>query len=149
MLRSIPLKSDPAKIQAWHARSQPMRRTKMQKREPHTKSKNGKSRRNDAPWRNEVMELRGKACRACDSREWVQCDHVWPRSQGGPSVVENGLPLCRVCHEDKTASLLKIRPEWLDDDQLDWLAEVGWVEWNEQGQPQGRGWRHFEEVGRK
>jgi 5-methylcytosine-specific restriction endonuclease McrA len=104
-----------------------------------------KKRRNDGPWRKEVMALRGERCRSCGATRSVQADHVVPRSQQGPSIVENGLPLCRKCHDDKTASRLKIQPSWLDDDQIVWLAEVGWVAWDADGQPYGRGWRHFEE----
>lgn len=71
----------------------------------------------------------------------------------GPSVVENGLVLCgpwsRVtpggCHPAKTESRLLIDRRWLDADQIEWLASVGWVEWID-GQPTGRGWRHFAAV---
>lgn len=70
-------------------------------------------------------------------------DHIWPRSQGGPSDVRNGLSLCVAHHEAKTAGTLKIRPEWLTAEQIGFLAEVGWVRWNEAGEPEGRGYKHF------
>ena len=101
-------------------------------------------RKNDAPWRNAVFALRGPWCRSCGTNRDLQCDHIKPKSQGGPSVVPNGLPMCRDCHEKKTNSQLKFRHEWLDDDTIAWLAEVGWVAWDDAGQPYGRGWRHFE-----
>lgn len=66
-----------------------------------------------------------------------------PRGQGGPSVVENGLLLCRTHHEQKTLGRLKIEYRWLDPDQVAWLADVGWVTWDADGQPYGRGWKHF------
>lgn len=66
-----------------------------------------------------------------------------PRSQGGPSVVENGLVLCSAAHLAKTESRLRIDPAWLDPDQIVWLSEAGWVWWQD-GDPHGRGWRHFE-----
>ena len=141
MKRGGPLKTDAAKMRAWQARgatkfnaggSRVVIRKQMKK----------PVRRNDAPWRKEVIELRGAFCRRCLGRD-VQCDHVWPRSQGGPSVVENGLLLCRACHEDKTASRIVIEFGWLDADQIPWLAKVGWVAWDDDGQPRGRGWRHF------
>lgn len=77
-----------------------------------------------------------------------------PRGQGGPSVVENGLVLCGPwstvtkggCHYLKTITDLQIRREWLDDDQIAWLAEVGWVTWGEDGVARGRGWKHFADV---
>lgn len=102
-------------------------------------------RRNDAPWRAEVIALRGEYCRSCGTSRNLQCDHVKPRSQGGKSVVENGTMLCVTCHDGKTNSTLKYKREWLDQDQIDWLAREGWVEWDKDGLPFGNGWKHFEE----
>jgi hypothetical protein len=123
-------------------------------------------RRDDSAWREECLGRRGRYCRACPSALQVpgvvvgnkiagfrgmpiplEIDHVWPRSQGGPSVLENGLVLCRKHHGEKTAGRLRIEPGWLDADQVAWLADVGWVEWQADGQPRGRGWRHFEARG--
>lgn len=112
-------------------------------------------RRNDGPWRAECLTRRGGYCRACgpftqfvDSNgqprgRMLEVDHIWPRSQGGPSVVENGLVLCSAHHADKTASRIVIDPAWLDPDQVAWLAAVGWVQWGSDGQPVGRGMKHF------
>jgi hypothetical protein len=47
----------------------------------------------------------------------------------------------------KTAGKLKIRREWLTEAQVAYLAEQGWVHWNEKGWPLGRGYRHFADVG--
>jgi hypothetical protein len=110
-----------------------------------------KRRRNDAPWRNECIEVYGDVCRSCGDTGNCQMDHLKPRSQGGPSVVENGLPLCgpasRVtpggCHALKTERRMLVEPEWLTDDQIQWLSDVGWVTWDTDGQPYGRGWRNF------
>lgn len=70
-----------------------------------------------------------------------------PRSQGGASHVLNGLPLCgpfsNDCHGKKTAGTLVIRWEWLDDEQIAWLAEQRWVYWDSTGEPLGRGRKHF------
>jgi hypothetical protein len=74
---------------------------------------------------------------------WLEVDHIKPRGQGGPSVVENGLVLCNVHHQQKTDGLLLISQEWLEADQRAWLAEVGWVAWDDAGLPFGRGMRHF------
>ena len=79
----------------------------------------------------------------CGSSREVQMDHMHPRSQGGKSVVGNGLPLCREHHEAKTAGTLKISPGWLTDEQRGYLESVGWVAWDENGEPYGRGWKHF------
>lgn len=103
-----------------------------------------KARRNDGPWRSQCLEKRGAWCRVCGYSGRVEIDHVFPRSQGGPSVVENGLPLCPTHHQAKTESRLRFRFEWFDADQIAWLEEVGWVSWDADGQPAGRGWRHFE-----
>lgn len=105
-------------------------------------------RRNDGPWRRECLQRRGAFCRACgySYEPHLQIDHIKPRSQLGPSVVENGLVLCgpfgRGCHDRKTNSSMLIERDWLDDDQIVWLAETGWVEWIN-GEPHGLGWRHF------
>lgn len=100
--------------------------------------------RNDAAWRHAVEDLRGAWCRACGLTRGLQCDHVWPRSQGGPSVVENGMMLCREHHEAKTAGTLRLRFDWLDPDQVAWLEDVGWVWFDETGEPCGRGRAHFD-----
>lgn len=57
--------------------------------------------------------------------------------------MENGLILCQKHHEQKTNSEIQIQYEWLDEDQVAWLAEVGWVAWDDDGEPYGRGMRHF------
>lgn len=58
-------------------------------------------------------------------------------------MVENGLVLCASHHQAKTESRMVIEPSWLEPDQLEWLKAVGWVWWDADGRPQGRGWRHF------
>jgi len=58
-------------------------------------------------------------------------------------VVENGLVFCATHHQAKTESRLLIRFGWLDPDQVAFLAEVGWVAWDDAGLPYGRGMRHF------
>ena len=84
----------------------------------------------------------------------LEVDHVMERSQGGKSHVGNGLILCgpfhggsspfaEGCHGAKTAGKLLIERDWLDDDQIEYLAEIGWVVWDEHGEPIGRGCRAF------
>jgi hypothetical protein len=80
-----------------------------------------------------------------------------PRGQGGPSVVANGGILCGPwsacspyrggCHAAHTNLELLWRLEWLDPDQIEWLAAVGYV-WVEDGELRGRGSRRFE-MGRR
>lgn len=137
------LLTDPTVAEVVTARSEPR---------PQPKPKRSKKKpRNDSGWRAEVMARYGPACVRCGDRAHVQADHMWPRGQGGPSDVRNGLPLCGEfsrntpggCHPMKTASTIVIEPDWLAQEQIDWLAEVGWVAWDEHGQPYGRGWKHF------
>lgn len=99
-------------------------------------------------WRRQCLMVREAVCVAaglggCEGQ--LECDHIWPKSQGGPFVVENGAFLCTRHHAMKTYSELKYRREWLAEDQIEWLHQVGWVTWANDGSVSGRGWRHFEE----
>lgn len=159
MKRSKPLQVNPAKAREWQQRSRkPLARTPMKRTAPASRPREAKPekpstrkpRRNDSGWKAEVHARYGHACVSCGARRHVQADHIWPRSQGGPSDPRNGLPLCGEfsetgldCHGRKTASTMLIRPEWLAPDQIAYLEDVGWVAWDEKGQPHGRGWRHF------
>lgn len=161
------LKSDPQKAREWQQRSQQAalqrrkdaagstntlkRSTSSQiKRQP-VKSKG--PRYNDAPWRAEVMELHGERCKSCGDVTHVQADHVIPKSQDGTARhdVLNGLPLCGEfsratrggCHPAKTAGTLKFDAGWFLPEQLDYLASKNWVAWDDQGEPYGRGHKHF------
>lgn len=107
------------------------------------------ARKSDAPWRLKCLLARGAFCRRCGSSQHVEVDHIWPKGQTGPSEVENGLVLCGAwgscgAHALKTAGSIQIERSWLDADQIEWLAEVGWVCWDpETGAVSGGGWRHF------
>jgi hypothetical protein len=68
-------------------------------------------------------------------------DHLISRAQfRHGSVVENGLPLCDPfavgspfaggCHQAKTDGKLKITPDMLDPDQVDWLEANGFARWD-------------------
>lgn len=162
--RGKPLQASPATHRAWQERSQAKAQAKAREKARivpadgkaddagipkirGTKRKT-RTRRNDGPWRAECLALRGSACRACGSGEGVEMDHIKPRSQQGPSVVENGLPLCgefttNRCHARKTAGTLQFQFEWFDEDQIAWLAEQRWVDWDDDGIPFGEGCRHF------
>ena len=104
-------------------------------------------RRNDSRWRQECLDAYGQWCRVCGDYR-VQMDHMHPRSQGGKSVVGNGLPLCRRHHEDKTNGRLRIDPAWLTAEQVRYLEDAKWVWWDEHGEPCGPGWKHFEPMRR-
>lgn len=150
--RRTPLQGDPAKNRAWQQRSKPMQRANLNSGPPAVGSspRRAKPKRNDGPWKAEVHRRYGVVCVSCGATRDVQADHIWPRGQGGPSDPRNGLPLCgdfsdtgENCHGRKTASTMVIRHEWLQQEQIDFLADAGWVRWDEDGQPHGRGWRHF------
>lgn len=98
---------------------------------------------NDSLWRQQCIAARGETCRSCGTSQWIQMDHICPKSQGGKSEVENGMPLCQECHRRKTDSEILTEWAWLDPDQLVYLAQIGWVDWGEKGEPHGRGWKHF------
>lgn len=174
MNRSSRLQADPAKARAWQERAArayaERQRAKANEAAPRARERKPpptprarpetvdaspaparrrprSTRRNDGPWRAECVDAYGEWCRNCLGTKNVQMDHVWPRSQGGPSVVENGLPLCgpfgNGCHDQKTAGALQFQRSWFTERQVAWLAEVGWVAWDDDGQPRGRGWKHF------
>lgn len=115
-----------------------------------------KPRKNDAPWRNQCAEARGLYCRSCGESDpqRLECNHVWPKGQQGPSVVENGMFLCGWrstvtpggCHPAVTEARLLMRRDWLDPDQVAWLAEVEYVWWDDKGEVWGRGSRRFAPV---
>lgn len=118
-------------------------------REHHTRSK--AHRRNDGPWRKECEAAYGVVCivPGCGSRD-IEMDHIVPRSKGGKSVVENGIPLCgdwskNRHHPAKTAGDLQFDWAWLTPRQRTYLATIGWVDWDEEGLPFGEGHRHFTE----
>lgn len=100
-------------------------------------------------WRRECLKVRAAVCVAASlggCAGQLEMDHCFPKSQGGPYVVENGVPVCTEHHRQKTNSELRYRREWLAQDQINWLAEIGWVSWAADGSVSGRGWKHFEPV---
>lgn len=151
------LKSDPEKHREWQRRSaeraQARRReraaeaparalTRSTKAPARAQAPRKRPARNDGPWRRECIAAYGEWCRKCGKRE-VQMDHMIPRSQGGKSVVENGLPLCPEHHQMKTDSQMVIEYRWLTSAQRAFLASERWVDWDDDGQPFGRGHKHF------
>lgn len=114
------------------------------------RGKGGRSRRNDGPWRDEVLAEYGASCRVCGDLN-VQADHLIPRAQGGPSIVANGLVLCSEwsvvtpggCHPAKTAHRLKIDRDWLEPGQIEWLEREGHAWWLADGSVAGRHFKLF------
>lgn len=97
-----------------------------------------------------MMDRYGPGCVACGLVGHAQADHMIPRSQGGKSDVENGLPICGPygcgAHDRKTAATLRIDPGWLTAEQIQYLEAHDWVAWDENGEPYGRGLRHFDKM---
>lgn len=131
------------KIRAYEARQATARRARGMSEQPRPVASRKARRRNDAPWRALCVEAYGGICAVpgCGSTR-IQMDHIIARSQGGPSVVGNGLPLCDEYanghHAAKTAGTLKIRREWLTERQIDWLRRNGHAEWLPDGTVAGR-----------
>lgn len=146
MKRGKPLQPNLQQIQAWQRRSQQAAIDRLPSKAKRV-AKRAARRRNDGPWRAEVLSVRGTRCRSCDTTRYVQADHVIPRAQGGPSVLANGLPLCggfaNGCHDAKTAGRLKIHHAWLDVDQIEWLHEAGHAWWLPDGSVAGPHCRLF------
>lgn len=62
-------------------------------------------------WRNvkrDVMRRDHYRCRACGSRDQVDCHHIKFRSVGGGDSTRNCCALCRVCHDELHAYRLVI-----------------------------------------
>lgn len=110
-------------------------------------------RHNDAPWRNACIAIYGAACLSCGDVGNVEMDHIIPKSQDktARADVENGLPLCGPfsrttpggCHPAKTAGTLRFEFGWFTATQITYLAKKGWVSWDPDGEPYGRGMKHF------
>ena len=100
--------------------------------------------RNLAKWRKSVLNLNGHYCVAgikCSGR--LEAHHIIYRSQGGKEHAENGIPLCSEHHAAVHARTLLVDWRWLSKASLDYLADRGWVAWDEQGEPYGRGYKGF------
>lgn len=96
-------------------------------------------------WRRQCLKVRPAVCVAAElggCAGQLECDHIFPRSAGGPYVVENGAFLCSEHHRQKTDSELQYRRHWLGADQIAWLESVKWFVWEADGSVSGRGWRH-------
>lgn len=164
MIRRDVTPEDLAKFREWQARSARAYQEKMRakrRNEPAgpdatPQPRKRSQRRNDGPWGAICRKEYGNRCIVPGCGETaVEVDHIKPRSQGGKSVVENGALLCGPWsrtipgghHLAKTESRLRYRWEWLTEGQRAYLAQIGWVDWDEDGMPFGEGWRHFEERG--
>jgi 5-methylcytosine-specific restriction endonuclease McrA len=145
--RSKPLRVGVEKVRAWQRRSQEQQLAALPSKARRTALRSGR-RRDDAAWREACLVVRGERCRVagCPHPWPVQMDHLIPRAQGGPSVVENGLPLCLLHHQAKTEHRLRIRREWLDPDMTAWLEAEGHARWLLDGTVAGRHCRLFASI---
>lgn len=106
--------------------------------------------KNDAEWRKAVFALYGSRCRLrgvgtevglCRGR--LHCHHIRYKSQGGASVLGNGIPVCDFHHSMVHARRILIPKYVLEQVTLDHLRISGWVDWDGDGIPFGRGFRGF------
>lgn len=111
-----------------------------------------------AAWRGEVVELNGWGCVVAtggwtpavgdgggDCEGPMEAHHLIFGSGRPKYEVANGLPLCRLHHQQAHSGWLKIRPEWLSPAATLWLADQGYVAWDADGKPYGRKWKVFDE----
>lgn len=124
-------------LQAWADRS---RDTAIARRNAGTGAtsaqRRNKRRRNDSAWRKACIAEWGDTCSipGCEHpNEAVQMDHLIPRAHGGPSVIENGWPLCRTHHQQKTDHLLRVDPRWLTLRHRLWLRDHRYATWRPDG----------------
>lgn len=118
------------------ATTKPMTRTRMKKT----------PRPSESPFRAEVLALCGTRCAVCQTSRDIQAAHIIGKGQGGPTVAWNGIPLCREHHEAYDQYRLKLRWEHLTVPQLAGLMLAGYVDWDDDGEPFGRGMRRFENM---
>jgi len=147
--RGTGLRSDPAKTREWQQRSRAAalgrQRTSGTKRVTRITQRPA---RNDGPWRREVFAAYGAGCVAprCGRRA-DHAHHIVHRSMCGPSVVENGMPLCRAHHDAVHAYLVRVSPDWLTDTQIDWLDRGGHARWEDDGTVSGAHCKLFAPLG--
>lgn len=55
--------------------------------------------------RTAVFERDKYRCKHCDTHLSLCCDHIIPKSKGGPTTIENLQTLCRPCNSKKGAKL--------------------------------------------
>ena len=98
-------------------------------------------------WRKGVEERQGTFCAAQDEISpclgRLECHHVIYRSRGGKDVTENGLLLCQAHHMRVHARTTLIRIRWLTPETRRFLAYHSYVDWDEEGQAFGSGWKGF------
>lgn len=144
--RRTPLAPDPDRVRDWQQRSQDRARTRAREQRPAGPwVTHREPRRNDSRWRAECLEVRGDRCRAPDCpHPWpVQMDHLISRAQGGPSIVENGVPWCEPHHRAKTEHRFRVPRSCLGEDQILWLEREGHARWLPDGTVEGRHHRLF------
>ena len=57
----------------------------------------------------EIWERDNFTCLMCGSRRFLQVDHVYPKSRGGPTLLENLGTLCKSCNASKGDRVSRLR----------------------------------------
>ncbi len=57
----------------------------------------------------EIWERDNFTCLMCGSRRFLHVDHIYPKSRGGPTVLENLGTLCKSCNSSKGNRVLRLR----------------------------------------
>lgn len=85
-----------------------------------------KRRTEQGAFRASVMNAYRSRCSICrlGHEELLDAAHIKPDSQGGPSIVTNGLSLCKIHHAAYDHHILGVRPDHVAEIRTDVLAEV-------------------------
>jgi len=51
-------------------------------------------------WRQKVFWRDGYSCQNCGSTDNLQAHHIVPKSKGGTNAINNGITLCKSCHDE-------------------------------------------------
>lgn len=56
----------------------------------------------------EIWDRDNFTCQSCGSRRFLQIDHIYPKSKGGPTIRENLQTLCKRCNSRKSDRVQKV-----------------------------------------
>jgi putative restriction endonuclease len=83
-------------------------------------------RAGQAVFREAVLNAYGSRCTLCrlGHRELLDAAHIVPDSEGGPSVIPNGLSMCKIHHAAYDADIIGVRPDHIAEVRADVLTEI-------------------------
>jgi putative restriction endonuclease len=83
-------------------------------------------RAGQAVFRESVLNAYSSRCTLCrlGHRELLDAAHIIPDSEGGPSVIPNGMSMCKIHHAAYDAEIIGVRPDHVAEVRADVLAEI-------------------------